>query len=63
MEIGTKLSRVQLPVLNELDSHFTVLDNVNLPIGYINEEIGRVKEEIVAELVNVKKIAHSLKEI
>lgn len=28
--------RVQLPVLNELDSHFTVLDNVNLPIAYIN---------------------------
>lgn len=56
-----RLSRVQLPVLNELDSHFTVLDNVHLPIDYINEEIGRVSREMAVEVTNVKKIAHQIK--
>ena len=29
--------RVKLPTLNETDSQFTVLDQINLPINYISE--------------------------
>lgn len=36
------VSRVELPKLNELDSHFTVLDNINLPIEYIGGEIAKI---------------------
>jgi len=34
---AVKLPRVTLPALNELDSYFTVLDNVNLPIQYVQD--------------------------
>lgn len=35
----TARDRVQLPALQEGDSYFTVLDNINLPIEYLKGEI------------------------
>ena len=45
IQIGKHLAmRVKLPVLNETESRFTVLDQIALPITYLNEEIGKINE-------------------
>ena len=53
--------RVYLPVLNETDSFFAVLDNINLPISYIKTEIDKVSEGIKEEEKNMQKIRINLK--
>ena len=59
----TKDYRVYLPVLNEADSFFTVLDNVNLPIAYIKAEIEKASEGLKEEEKNMQTIRVNFKEI
>ena len=52
-----------LPVLVEGDSFFTLLDNIHLPIVYIEEEIKKAKGKLKEEELNIGKIRANLKEI